>query len=216
MTRVKVFVEGQTEETFVKNVLVPYFAYRGIYLTPILALTSPGHRGGIVNYPKTKHQLQRLCREDPSATITSMIDYYRLPTDFPGYAQMTTQPALDQVIHLEACWLADMNEPNFLPYLQLHEFEALLFCDPAKFAIWTDDEGSVATLETIKAQFDSPESINNDPNTAPSKRILATVPGYQKTLHGPIIAEDIGLDTIRRQCHHFDQWLRKIESTSLL
>ena len=83
MSRVLVFVEGQTEETFVRDLLVPYFAPLGIYLTPILAQTSPGHKGGIVSYGKVKHQVTRLCRQDHRAYVTTLIDYYGLPTDFP-------------------------------------------------------------------------------------------------------------------------------------
>lgn len=99
MTRVHVFVEGQTEETFVRDVLAPYFVHYSVYLTPILALTSPGHKGGIVRYSKIKPQLTRLCRQDRGATITTMIDYYGLPTDFPGYSQTTTRSAPAQVAH---------------------------------------------------------------------------------------------------------------------
>ena len=83
MIRVKVFVEGQTEETFVRDVLAPAFAYKEIYFTPILAQTSRGHKGGIVSYGKVKHQIERLCKEDQQAWVTTMIDYYGLPTDFP-------------------------------------------------------------------------------------------------------------------------------------
>jgi len=209
MSRVLVFVEGQTEETFVRDLLVPYFAPLGIYLTPILAQTSPGHKGGIVSYGKVKHQVTRLCRQDHGAYVTTLIDYYGLPTDFPD-SDNQAQDAHQRVLQIEQALQQDIDEPNFVPNLLLHEFEALLFSAPAKFAEWLDDGEPVAELEAIRAAFDSPEHINNSPQTAPSKRILALVPNYKKTLHGPLIAEDIGLDAIRAQCPHFNRWIERL------
>ncbi|WP_042010387.1 DUF4276 family protein [Aeromonas fluvialis] len=211
MSRVLVFVEGQTEETFVRDLLVPYFAPLGIYLTPILAQTSPGHKGGIVSYGKVKHQVTRLCRQNHGAYayVTTLIDYYGLPTDFPAIDNQA-QDAHQRVLQIEQALQQDIDEPNFIPNLLLHEFEALLFSAPAKFAEWLDDGASVAELDAIRAAFDSPEHINNSPQTAPSKRILALVPNYKKTLHGPLIAEDIGLDAIRAQCPHFNRWIERL------
>jgi Domain of unknown function (DUF4276) len=60
--------------------------------------------------------------------------------------------------------------------------------------------------------FSSPEHINDDPLTAPSKRILKCCDGYEKPLHGSLIAIDIGLEAIRQQCQHFNQWLLRLEN----
>ncbi|HLO85357.1 MAG TPA: DUF4276 family protein [Nostocaceae cyanobacterium] len=68
------------------------------------------------------------------------------------------------------------------------------------------------TVQSERELFSSPEHINEDPNTAPSKRILKCCPGYDKPLHGSLIAIDIGLDVIRQQCQHFDKWLNKLEN----
>ncbi|WP_415883840.1 DUF4276 family protein [Neptuniibacter sp. QD34_54] len=210
MTRVNVFVEGQTEETFVRDVLAPYFTRQGIWLNAILAETSPGNKGGIVSYGKVKHQVTRLCRSDSGAYVTTLIDYYGLPTDFPSFA-IAQGDAMQKVQLLQDAFAHDISERNFLPYFAMHEFEALLFCDPVKFEDWFDDQRAVARLEEIKANFATPEEINNSPETAPSKRILAVIPAYKKTLHGPMIAEDIGIDVMRAQCPHFDGWIRSIE-----
>ena len=113
MIRVKVFVEGQTEETFVYEVLVPYFSSRGIYLTPILAQTSKGHKGGIVSYGKVKHQVERLCKEDSSAYVTTLIDFYGLPTDFPGINEKEYQnknDAFEKTAYLEIAFENDINQ----------------------------------------------------------------------------------------------------------
>ncbi len=214
MIRVKVFVEGQTEETFVRDVLAPAFAYKEIYFTPILAQTSRGHKGGIVSYGKVKHQIERLCKEDQQAWVTTMIDYYGLPTDFPELLNNQAQQVDIQVKieRLEQAFGQDINQPNFLANFIVHEYEALLFCQPEKFIDWIDDEAPIRKLLAIKAEFSTPELINNSPQTAPSKRILAAIPAYKKTLHGPLIAADIGLDSMRQQCPHFHSWLQRIEA----
>jgi len=209
MSRVLVFVEGQTEETFVRDLLVPYFSRLGIYLTPILAQTSPGHKGGIVSYGKVKHQLTRLCRQDQGAYVTTMMDYYGLPNDFPGLDGHVPD-AHEQVVRLELALQQDIDAPNFIPNLMLHEFEALLFSAPEKFAEWLDDQALLAPMAAIRAAFATPEHINNSPQTAPSKRILTLVPNYKKTVDGPLIAEDIGLDAIRAQCPHFNNWIERL------
>ncbi|GAB3215621.1 DUF4276 family protein [Pseudaeromonas pectinilytica] len=209
MSRVLVFVEGQTEETFVRDLLVPYFSRLGIYLTPILAQTSPGHKGGIVSYGKVKHQLTRLCRQDQGAYVTTMMDYYGLPNDFPGLDGRVAD-AHEQVVRLELALLQDIDAPNFIPNLMLHEFEALLFSAPEKIAEWLDDQALLAPMAAISGAFATPEHINNSPQTAPSKRILALVPHYKKTVDGPLIAEDIGLDAIRAQCPHFNNWIERL------
>ena len=216
MKRINILVEGQTEETFVRDVLAAHYNAQGIYFNPILAETSPGHKGGIVSYGKVKNQLTKLCRQDKKAYVTTMIDFYGLPTCFPGVRAQnypTGALASAQVEFLEDRLKINIGESNFIPFLMLHEYEALLFCQPEKFSDWVDGKTATAVeqLSAVAADFNSPEDINNSPQTAPSKRIESIVPQYKKTLHGPIIAADIGLDRIRQKCPHFDGWLKSIE-----
>lgn len=216
MIRIYVFCEGQTEETFVRDILAPYYARQQIFLNPVLAQTSPGYKGGIVSYGKVKHQVERLCKQDSSAYVTTLIDLYGLPNDFPGKkdpAYSTIANVEQKAIFLEQKLATDVNQPNLIPNLLVHEYEALLFCQPARFSDWVDNTSlAVTTLQQVRNSVESPEHINDNPQTAPSKRILAVMPQYQKTLHGPLIAGDIGLDEMRGQCPHFNQWLTKIES----
>ena len=214
MSRVYLLVEGQTEEAFVRELLLPPFARIGVYLHPILLLTSAGHRGGMISYAKTRPQIVRLCRQDAGAHVSTMFDLYALPRDFPGrdapeYPVAGTGAA--KAAFLEARLAADVALGNFVPNLMVHEFEALLFAQPARFAPWVDDDGVVALLHEVRRDAE-PEDINESPQTAPSKRILAAMPSYQKTVHGPLIAIDIGLDAMRAQCPRFDGWLRKLEA----
>lgn len=214
MTRIYVVVEGQSEEAFVRELLTPHYARVGIYLTPIIVSTSPGYRGGVVSYAKVRPQLIKLCLQDAQAFVTTMFDLYAVPTDFPGrrdgnYPLKGSGDEKSRFIESELA--KDINQANFIPNLIVHEFEALLFADPAKFADWTSDDEVVDALQKILEANNAPEDINDGPTTAPSKRLLKVMPSYQKTFHGPLIATEIGLDRIRLLCPHFDQWLKRIE-----
>ena len=59
------------------------------------------------------------------------------------------------------------------------------------------------------------ELINDNPASAPSKRIQRLFPGYRKgssvNAHAYRIARHIGLERIRRQCPHFNEWIEKLE-----
>jgi hypothetical protein len=212
MTRIHVMVEGQTEETFVRELMVGTFATRGIYLFPFLFSTSPGHKGGVISYGKIRHQIQRKCREDRGACVTTMIDLYGLPHDFPGYNETLYLPLYERVSGLEAAFYQDIGEPNFRPNLVVHEFEGLLFTDVTAFEEWSFDDHAVAALQQQSDGFETPEHVNDSPQSAPSKRILSVLDDYQKPVHGPLIALQIGLDKIRQSCPHFRQWLEGLEN----
>lgn len=213
MTRVYLVVEGQTEEAFVNELLQPHYAGIGLYLTPIIISTSPGHRGGLVSYGKARPQIERLCRQDAGAYVTTLFDLYALPRDFPGRNLPAYPAGADgrrKAEYLEQALAQDIEQRNFIPNLLVHEFEALLFTRIDPFAQWTDDDRVLAPLRAIR-QAAPPEDINDGAQTAPSKRILAVMPGYQKTVHGPLIACDIGVEAMRAACPHFDGWLRRLE-----
>lgn len=214
MTRVYVVTEGQTEEAFVRELLIPIFAPRGLFLTPIIISTSPGYKGGVVSFAKVRPQLTRLCKQDKDAYVTTLFDLYALPSDFPGKtdsAYRLLNLGEQKAHYLEASLARDIDERNFIPNLLVHEYEALLFSEPTKFAEWVDDTKITESLTAIAEAFDGPEHINCGPLTAPSKRILGKMPAYQKTFHGPLIACSIGLEKLRDRCPHFHSWLRKLE-----
>lgn len=214
MTRLYLLVEGQTEEAFVNELLIPHYARLGLYLIPIIVNTSASQKGGLVSYAKVKPQIARLCKQEVGAYVTTLFDLYALPNDFPGKSSSdypTLGTGRQKAQWLEAALGQDINQRNFIPNLLVHEFEALLFVRVESFADWTDDDAALKSLRTVSATT-APEDINDSPQTAPSKRILAAMPGYQKTLHGPLIACDIGLDAMRQSCPHFDEWLKSIES----
>lgn len=213
MSRVLVLVEGQTEETFVRNVLGRYLESRGIYLIPTLATTKrvkqgASFKGGVSSYGKIKNDLGRLLKDTNAALVTTMLDFYNLPPNFPGYAAQTGN-CHQRIAHLEAAFQADIDHRRFVPYLSLHEFEALMFASPETIAETFVNSNVLDDLRQIGAAYPTPEEI--DDNDPPSKRLLALYPGYQKPLYGPWVTDAIGIPRIRAACPHFNDWLKIIE-----
>ena len=211
MIRVCIVCEGQTEVEFVKNCLAPYLMSHQVLAFPSLLQSPSGnHRGGRVTVERLvrfmSHQYHQTDR------ITTLVDFYgfqdrngrnraQLEADIrAGVAKSTT----------------GYDERFVLPYVQMYEFEGLLFTNPEAFKCVQDgwNEQSHAALKQVRQAFASPEDINDSRETAPSKRILSIfeVGAYSKTEHGPLIAEAIGIDAIRGQCPNFDAWVTQIQA----
>jgi len=158
-----------------------------------------------VSYAKIKPQINRKCLEDRSAFVTTMFDLYGLPNDFPvsSFLPKTSDP-FQKAEYLEREMGEDIGHKNFIPNLLVHEFEGILYSNPQAFSAWFG-ESVVPILQGDRNAFPSPEHINDNPLTAPSKRIRNCCDGYDKPLHGSLLAIDIGLDSIRQQCQHFNQ-----------
>ncbi len=221
MSRLHFIVEGQTEETFVNTLLAPHLGQFHVFADVRRVETSRTqtriYRGGLFNYIKAKNDLQRWARQEHRDDVyfTTMFDLYRLPPTFPGYAiaQQQSDP-YQRVDLLERALAADLNYSNFIPYIQLYEFETLLFADAEQFD-WEflESEAEIAALCRLAEEFGNPELINDSPETAPSKRIIQLIPDYEgrKASAGPLIAQKIGIDTLRKRCTHFGQWLQRLE-----
>ncbi len=171
-------------------------------------------------YQRARGDIIRWMKEDdnPDSYFSTMFDLFALPTDFPSFsAVQNLQDPRAKVCELEKAFAEDVAGQRFVPYLQLHEFEALLLSDPAKFAVeFLNRDKPIENLGKMCSEFDSPELIDDGPETAPSKRIIQEIPEYagRKTSAGPRIAHTIGLEVIRRRCPHFDQWLTHVEDLS--
>lgn len=214
MKRGFVLVEGQTEETFIKQILGPHLRDRGLDLTPVIVSTKrmksgEKFKGGLVSFEQARNDLRRLLAAKHAVVITTMFDLYGLPEDFPDRDRSPRGKPVDRVTHLESAFKEAIADRRFLPYLSLHEFEALLFSDLAACQrLW----GRAAEkLRDVVGRFPSPEDINETPTGAPSKRILKHLRTYQKTVDGAAAAQLVGLGTMRRACTHFDQWVRCLE-----
>lgn len=214
--RLHFVVEGQTEETFVRDILAPELGANRVFCDAHRVTTGRRKgkvfRGGHVSYQHLRTDLELWMKQDSAhdSWFTTMIDLYRLPTDFPGFddAQRFADP-YRRVSLLESNFMSDMAHPRFLPYIQVHEFEALLFADTKSFAIaFPDSDMELARLKAVRDQFASPELIDDD--APPSRRICDIVPQYGKPLSGPLIANHIGLPTLRRECQHFGEWIASL------
>ncbi len=219
--RLYITVEGQTEKAFADQVLKPHLANYSIDVRPRVVVTNRklGKRGGILDFAKIQGDLTRLMNQDrqADARFTTMIDLYALPNEFPGWeqARKQTSPA-GKVRLLEQGLAAQFHDSRFLPYIQLHEFEALLFCDLGKLQCrLMDSERGIAGLEN-EVQGLQPEEINEGAQTAPSKRIIKHLPVYErsKVRVGASAAAAIGLISLREKCPHFSEWVAALEQLS--
>lgn len=223
MIRVHVICEGQTEEMFVNELLQQVFQAKGVLLVPAL-VGKPGRKGGNFKFERLHSDVENRLLGDRTAYCTTFFDYYGLPQSFPG--KDTQDPQADITIKaaaLQEAMTAELtrligDDPmrRFVPFVQMYEFEAFLFSDPAAFARGIDREELSKPLADIAQQFVSPEHINNSPMTAPSKRIEALMADYEKPLMGTLAALEVGLQQMRAKCQLFNNWVTRLENLSVL
>ncbi len=222
MLRLLVHVEGQTEEAFVNGLLSEQLMAVGYrHVRARLAGNPRKQRGGIRTWQGVKRDILRHLKEDRSAIAAIMVDYYGLPHDWPGRAEAPRKNSTSyKAEFVESALLEDITEQmgdrfdrrRFTPLVMMHEFEALLFSDPDRFARAIGKANLTQRLREIRQEFACPEDIDDSPLTAPSKRIENLFPGYEKPLSGVIAALEIGLETMRRECPHFNDWLNRLEA----
>lgn len=213
-------VEGQTEFGFIKNVLAPYMGIKNVGITPII-IDKPGEKGGDVKFARAKNDIERQLKQRSDTFITLMVDYYGINSDWPGYreskqksdyrqkAEIINQSTLEKVKEQFHTYQASR---RFIPYVSMHEIEALYFSEPM---ILAEKLGIAQTkIDAILVECGEPEKINDHYNTAPSKRLEALCKRFKKTTTGLAIAETIGVETMRAACPIFDGWLNKLESLS--
>lgn len=226
MKRLHITAEGQTEESFVKKVLVDHLGNHDISTDVRCVLTSKDkhrsdiqHRGGLINYEKAKNDIKQWLKEESNNNdvfFTTMFDLYALPPDFPGFEEARRKNnSYEKVKVLEDAFANDINDYRFIPYIQLYEFETLLFSCPQKFEIeYFNSQKEIDILQTMVEEKGNPELINDGLETAPSKRIIKVFPDYanNKPAIGSMVAQEIGLDRLKQSCKHFAEWVEKLES----
>lgn len=220
MKRVFIIVEGQTEEEFVKSVLREYLINHGIYdITPIIIHTSKGHKGGFIDYIHLRNDIQRLNKSQSNVLVTTFVDFFSIPKNLPGYKVAMAKPDCGKKVEaLENSIKNDigcLNNNTLLPYIQLHEFEALLFSSIDGFKEqWNSEPKVIKAIEKVIAKYYNPEDINDNKNTAPSKRLETIIPNYNKIVDGNFIALSTGIDTILEKCPRFKNWINSIINLS--
>ena len=227
MMRLLVHVEGETEESFVNEVLRDHlsaFGYASISARIVGNARQRDRRGGIRPWPAVRRDILRHLKDDRHCIATTMVDFYALPQSgeraWPGRAAAAKVSATKKsaiVIDALAADIAaamgdDFDPSRFVPFVVMHEFEALLFSDCEAFGKGIARVDLIAQFQAIRNQFPSPEEINDSPLTAPSKRVEALVAGYQKPLLGTLAALEIGLPKIRSACPDFNGWLLRLEA----
>lgn len=210
MKRIFIIVEGQTEEEFVKSTIRKYLLERNVYsVTPIMIHTNGRHyKGGYVNYDHLKNDIVRtLDTEGNDIFVTTFVDFFRIPSSTPGYDEIVGYGShADQADQLQRKINEDVNDRRFSSYIQLHEFEALLFSSNDGFDKWMGQQEARQTNNIINS-FNSPEDINTSPEGAPSKRLLAIEPKYDKVMQGNLIALEVGIEAMLRECPRFRNWV---------
>lgn len=208
--RIYIIVEGQTEESFVKEILSKYLLQYDIYVYAIKIETSKGHKGGFVNYDHLKRDVKiRLKEMGDDILVTTFIDFFRCP-ELPNADSYVNIPDhCERVKQMENVIKDDINDRRFIPYIQLHEFEALLFSSNNGFKEYFTEK-EIKKLNKIIEEFENPEDINSNPESAPSKRLMKIVDNYDKVLFGNVIALEIGIDTILAKCPRFKTWVENL------
>jgi hypothetical protein len=217
MARVNVVCEGPTESRFISDVLAPYFWHRGIYLTPTL-LGVPGHKGGRVNYTRVQKDILLQLKQDANVYCSTIFDLYGLETGFPGTAPASGFASAQKAVQIENAILQQIvsiaphlrADVRLIPYLQVHEYEGLLFSDTTAFAVALGQAHLAAQLAQIRNGFATPEDINDDPNSAPSKRVVGVYRQYNKVIEGTLAAQRIGIDRMLAECPHFRTWIERL------
>lgn len=217
MIRLNVTAEGFSEEKFVSEILRPHLLNFNVYADVRKVLTRKlRKRGGVVSYAKFRNDVTQWIKEQPGAFHTTFIDLYGLATDFPDYKATQGWEPYKRVVAIENAIKKDIGYDKFMPYIQLHEYETLLFTKPDIMEIWLSLYNKHLPVgkfnEIVQSCGGNPELINEDPATAPSKRILSLCPIYDKVDDGILILKEIGLDNIRATCAHFNEWVTGLEN----
>lgn len=221
MTRLYVLVEGLTEEQFVRELLAWHLQSFDVWAYPIVVEPSRDalgrkRRGG-GHWRHWKRDLMRLKQQHGGndVRITTMFDLYGLPEDFPGLAaHPSNTDTTARANALEVALAEAISDHRFIPYIQRHEFETLVLAALHELKSFLDAPDDLAGIDKLMAAVGTtpPEDINDGPHTAPSKRLMTSIAGYRKTVHGPLAVTAAGLPALRRTCPRFDSWVTRLEA----
>ena len=216
---VMTIVEGKTEQVFVEMVLKPYLAEKMIFIQATQA-SKPGQKGGDVKFSRVINDIRDHLKQRNDTYVTTLVDYYGIK-EWPGLDSLAQNLTPSQIAdHLNAAtkhqvvsdFANQQAERRFIPYIAVHEFEALLFSNSAILAseLGVDED----QVKNVLAECGEPEAINNGKETAPSKRLDNWSPNgkFAKTTAGIAIAQQIGITQMREQCPLFHAWLAQFEA----
>lgn len=210
MRRLIVVCEGETEQEFCRTVLGSYLA---------ISIDAPKikkSKGGIVVWENLVKQIGGHLRE--GVYVSTLIDFYGIKPEhnFPNWEKaQQIKDKYKQLELIEAGMKKAMEEHHldnhhlFIPYLQLHEFEALLFSN--KEALFRNIPSAIQAFEQVFVEFSNPELINEHPDTTPSQRLKNNIDGYNEVVYGSILADAIGIEAMQAGCPRFAEWIEKLK-----
>ena len=215
MKKLIIICEGKTEQLFCNSLFEDYFKQLNILIEfPLISHSD----GGIVKWVHLKRQIENTLRINPTCIVTTFIDYYGIEHhhNFPEWEISEIEVDKNKRMDiLEEGMISDIDaslKNRFIPYIQLHEFESLVFSNYKTFEDYYETfEADFNELKIICDNNPNPETINNSPETAPSKRLKDNIYGYDKISHGIDICEMIGLGKIILKCKRFGNWINNLK-----
>lgn len=220
MKRLIIIVEGETEQEFVNRILAPYLVSKGLNteIRPIMIEKSGGGHG-YSNIQHLKNTIRPVLNRVDEPIVTTLIDHYGINSErkLPGYSNITTANTEKRIQQMEAIINVEIQQIKpyrfFIPYIQRHEFETLLFSNPE---VGFDLEYDRIKEDVVKlcSGFDSIEDINCTPEGAPSKRIGRIYESHRKKYSKVSDAVDIieltGIESVLEKCPRFKNWVEKL------
>ena len=223
MSNVYIVVEGKGEQVFVERTLAVHLSSHQVWVRAVLR-GKPGHKGGVRSWQAVRNELcnfLRMNRSNRPLYITIMFDYFRMPMDWPGRSDAPKLNILNRGKHVEEKIAADIAtamgegfiQSRFIPYVQMHELEALIFASPTALKREFPDRAKDVDNLIADVGQTPPEEINDSPATAPGKRISKRIPEYEgrKSSAAPNVLDIIGLPTMRKACPRFEAWISRLE-----
>ncbi|WP_304347226.1 DUF4276 family protein [Capnocytophaga leadbetteri] len=210
MKTVIIICEGPTEEVFCSNLLSQYLQNSCRIEIRLL--------GGNCNWQRIKDMVEKALKQQKNALVTTFFDYYGVKTKkFPNWKEtvgINKANVRERIEILESGMLEEIDSNlryRFIPYVQLHEFEALLFNNIEVFdEMFEFEQYDRAELLNIFNEFPDPEMIDQGTETSPSHRLIKIIPAYRKVIQGNAIAEKIGIEQIRQKNKHFNDWIEQL------
>lgn len=210
MKTVIIICEGPTEEVFCSNLLSQYLQNSCRIEIRLL--------GGNCNWQRIKDMVEKALKQRKNALVTTFFDYYGVKTKkFPNWKEtvgINKANVRERIEILESGMLEGIDSNlryRFIPYVQLHEFEALLFNNIEVFdEMFEFEQYDRAELLNIFNEFPDPEMIDQGTETSPSHRLIKIIPAYRKVIQGNAIAEKIGIEQIRQKNKHFNDWIEQL------
>lgn len=215
MDRLVFVVEGDSEVNFVKSHIIPYLYIRckpecSISVQKVTTNRRKNTKGGVVSYALFFNEIRRVAAQKHVA-VTTLFDFFRLPPDFPGYTKDAKRVGdIESAVKQDFVEKGILEDNSFFPYIQMHEFEALLFSNTSA---WKEllSQNELKQIESIRSEFNNPEDINGGELTAPSKR-LGRIFNYEKVTDSIIVMGRTEIDEIRSVCPRFNSWIQSLET----